>query len=429
MDTIADQFQNELLNIIQVCFHRPEAEFVEADTKGQKRDVKGEFLDKVTPFCVSYLEQRNFDTEKTSQFFNVPYVDITFGQLSKDFKLMHSFEYVPGKESIPYSVILCRMFMAVLNRISIPDTTATESQENIKNISIAVADLFLSINAFVLYYVAKQELVSPIQNNKKSQGAQHTIIGRIIDKLAPLICDKKKIDAVKLACQQCPDLQLRLIEYAELKRTSNEEYFKWFQLDKFFDRKDFSPITTLSNIRDNDTSACWESPAPINLSVITIPLLCDNATVVDEQQTDLVSKLQHLIGEQKKRLTSSKFVVQVGTVGQTVYIIDLLSVEEREVGLSEMTWVQRINYLKRSFNVVGDSLDNLKIVEPLQIQVGILNTKIQNEVPKHIIIKTLGFGMYRSFYSSPKTIKRPHDEKTQAADQPVPDNSGKKIRF
>lgn len=415
MDTISAQFQTELLNIIQLCFHRPEVESKESESKGQKRDVKGEFLDKVTPFCVSYLEQRNFDIDKVSQFFNVPYNTITFAQLSKDFKLMHSFEYIPNDvksttEPVPYSVYLCRMFMAVLNRIVSPppnDTTATESQENIKSISIAIADLFLSINVFVLYHVAKQELVNSPQNTKKNQGPQYTIITRIIDKLGPSICQKSKLEPVKLACHQCHNQLLRLIEYVELKRTSNENYFDWAQLDKFFDRKDFSAITTLGNIRDNDKVTCWESPDPIHFSAVTIPLMSQNESVV----------------------TSSKFMVQIGTVGQTVYIIDLLIVEERDVGLSTMTWLQRLDYLKKSFNVTGDTIDNFKIVEPSLTQFGLLNIKIQNEVPKYIVIKTLGFGMYRSFYSSPKTLKRPNDEKAQTTDEQLPEDSGKKIRF
>lgn len=429
MDVIDAQFQNELLNIIQTCFHRPAPELKESEPKGQKRDVKGELLDKMTPFCVSYLEQRNFEIEKTSQFFNVPYNEITFGQLSKDFKLLHLSEYVPATSvPVPSSVYLCRYFMALLNRISTPDTTVTESHENIKNISIAIADLFLSINVFVLYHCAKQELASPQQNTKKTQSPQYTIITRIIDKLAPQMSDKRKTEAVKSAAHLCNDLHVRLIQYVELKRTSNEKYFEWAQLDKLFDRKDFSPIATIGSIRDSDKVACWESLAPVNFGVITIPLLCDNDMSLDDQ-SDLVSKLQHLIGDQKKRIQSSKFVVQTGTIGQTTHIVDLLSVEEREVGLSDMTWLQRIDYLKRSFNVTGDLLENYKIVEPIEIQIGLLNMKIQNEVPKHIVIKTLGFGMYRSFYSSPKVIKRPHDEKAQTTDEQTPDDSGKKIRF
>jgi hypothetical protein len=133
--------------------------------------------------------------------------------------------------------------------------------------------------------------------------------------------------------------------------------------------------------------------------------------------------------ESEHSIISSKFKVQIGTIGSILYIFDLLNVEERNVGLTDMTWIQRIQYLKKSLNVTGDSFEQYKIVEPMRIHNGLLNVKLQNDVPKFIVIKTLGFGLYRSFYSSPKSLKRPHDEKTQTAEEPTTSDSGKKIRF
>lgn len=414
MEVIVTQFQTELLNIIQNCFYRTEVDLKETDPKTQKRDVKGEFLDKVTPYCVAFIEQRSFDIENVSQFFNVKYSDLLFQNLSRDFKLMHSEEYNPAVDPPTPVVHLCRMFMSVLNRLTTSQTSTDvvpPSQENIKNIAIAIADLFLSINAFVLYHCAKQELVSVPQNNKKNQGPQYTIITRLVDKLAPSICAKSKLEALKLACYQTASSQLRLIQSAELKRTNNEFYFSWSIIDTYVERREFSPITAIAHIRDTDKISFWESQSPINFSTVIIPL------VHEISETD------------NEHITSSKFKVQVGTIGSVIYIFDLLNVEERTVGLTEMTWLQRIQYLKQALKVTGDSFEQYKIVEPMPIQIGLLNVKLQNDVPKYIVIKTLGFGLYRSFYSSPKSLKRPHDEKTQTREEPVTSDSGKKIRF
>jgi len=430
MEDIVGQFQSELINIIQNCFYRTEVDSKETDSKTQKRDVKGEFLDKVTPYCVAFIEQRSFDIENVSQFFNVKYSDLLFQNLSRDFKLMHSEEYKPAFDTPTPTVYLCRMFMSVLNRLTAPPTSTDNtlvppSPENIRNISIAIADLFLSINSFVLYHCAKQELMSVPQNNKKNQAPQYTIITRLVDKLAPLVCPKTKLEALKLACYQTPSLQLNLIQSAELKRTTNESHFNWSIIDTYPERRDFSPITAINNIRDTDKISYWESQSPINFSTVIIPLVHE---ISETQSTDLVSKLKHR-DESEHSIISSKFKVQIGTIGSILYIFDLLNVEERNVGLTDMTWIQRIQYLKKSLNVTGDSFEQYKIVEPMRIHNGLLNVKLQNDVPKFIVIKTLGFGLYRSFYSSPKSLKRPHDEKTQTAEEPTTSDSGKKIRF
>lgn len=421
MEVIPVQFQSELLNIIHSCFNRNDADSKENDFKTQKRDAKGEFLDRVTPFCVAFIEQRNFDLDNVSQFFNVQYSEIKFQDLSRDFKLMHSGEYSPEQEPTPI-VYLCRTFMVVLNLLTNPPTNNEPvlQPENIKNVSIAIADLFLSINVFVLYHCAKQELINVIQNNKKNQGAQHTIITRIVDKLAPVICAKIKVEATKLACYQTPELQLRLIQAAELKKTSNEKFFTWDVLDFYFERKDFSPLTSIHNIRDAGQIYFWESQNSINFSIVIIPIV--------HKLTE--SKLEN------KQITSSKLKVQIGTIGSVAYIFDLLNIEERNVGLNEMTWFERINYLKQLLNVTEDIFEQYKIVQPQLIPIGLLNVKLQNGIPKYIVIKTLGFGLYKAFYSSPKSLKRPldspksvKDEKETTIEEPNAADNRKKIRF
>lgn len=415
-----EQFQDVLINLIKQFFMPNEPL-----SKESKRDVKGDFLDKVTPICVSILEHNNMDIENVSQHFDIPYKKLTFANL-RDYKI-YAGDYNDSHEPNQV-VLLCREFMTALKTEPI-----CQSQETIKNLSLAIADLFMCLNTFVLFYVTKKELPCTPSNNKKNQSPQNIIISRIFDKLVPLIAPKAKVDAVKLACQKSPTLQLNILKLAELKNTDEESTLNWSQLDTYVERKDFSPIATIASIRDTNKIYIQTFQEPVNFSVTTIPLVSSTHwDIRDNKVLDLVDQLQTAIGnpsESHHTIRSGIFEVQIGTVGHVDYIIDLLSVKECEIGLSKMTWLERIELFKRSFKIENDTYDNYKIISPSLINIGRLHMMINNTLPQYIILKTVGFGLYRSYYSSPKANKRVNDEKATGDEEATTEHSPKKPRF
>jgi len=309
----------EFLNIIQHCFKNHGDNLQESATKIQKKDSRAEFLDRVTPQCVAYLEKSNFDTSGISQFFEIPYAELKFDKLTKEFKAMHTFEYTPKMSPSPPEAILCRILMSALNNFALGEK---ETQENIKNVAIAITDLFLSINTFVLYHVADEELAIPSHSSKKNQSPVQVINNRIIDKMNQLGSHKVQHDMIKQSCQMSPTLLLKLIELVELRRTVCDQYFLRQNLDKFVLRNEFSPITSIGNIRDIDKLYYWESEPKNSINFSTIPLACSTSS------------------------GPRKFRVQIATIDNVPHIFDLLEIEEYDGDLMNKTWLERLDYFK-----------------------------------------------------------------------------------
>lgn len=415
---ILSNLEIELYNIAKECFHIKTGVVGEDEQKTQKNEAKVDFLNKVTSRVVCFLERGNLEISKDSLFFLEPYDNLKFAQLRDEFKQLYSHEYIPNVHEIPRSVYLCRQFMNVLKKL-VKDSMLTH---NIKSLSFAIAELFLSINTFVLYHTAKEytnEFRPQIQQNGKNGPVKKLNIQlcfntRIIEKLVPLVYQKFKNEAFKAACQKSDELRLHLIEYAELRRTSIENLFSWEVLDKIIERKEFSAIANIHFLRDCDKIYFYESPTAIQFSNVTIPLVSQHP--IEEKQTNELT------------ISAHKFYLQIGTINHVEYIFDVLYVSECDIGLSKMTWRERIEFFKRTFKVKDDAYGQYKIIEPEFIDMGQLAPKLKHK-QKFYVIKSLGFGMYRSFYSTPKPIKRPSDEAPQTNADPATADTQKKIRF
>jgi hypothetical protein len=422
MDVITADFQIKLLALFQRIFVDTEADDTVVSEKPHKTDQKTKFLDSIAGMCVAYLERERIDTDMESNFFHVKYSEIEYRMInaSKDFKLFYLFEYTPNNPcQMPRVLYLCRMLMQFLVKISSKEDGAVENKNDlIKNASVAITDLYLNINPFVLYHVAGESLPMVIHHQKKNQtGPRDHVFNRIIDKLAPIEYPKLKCEGVKMACQKGEDLLLKLIELVELRRKDNDVYFSNRNIDTYINRRDFTPSNGITNAADNDKLAIFESTIPITFS----------------------TKIQVYLNEETK--DTSRYMLQVGTSGQNMFIIDLLEIMSSNndskstspisnAHLTNMSWVERIEYLKKTFNVETE-LSKMKIISPTPITQRDVNIRIQNETPKFFILKSYGFGQYRSFYYSPKgqSLKRPHNEKEEATDDTQTRDTTKKFRI
>lgn len=381
-----------ILEIFKDCFSQQGPAIVDVAVNGPRRDCRGDFLDKITGSCVRFLEG---DTQQEhSSFFDVPYNELKFSTLGRNFKAAVD---VNGNRCID----LCNMFLDALNKLP---------NEITKNASIATADLFLAINPIVLYYVVLNNVPYVERKAKKNQSAAQIILNRIIDKMAQTNFNKIKHEAIKVACRVYPLMIRSLIESVELKRAESEDQFSWKNLDKFWNRQDFSHITSIHQIRENDKLYYYETESPI---VFSYPTLHYNTP-----------------------LGVRKFKVRVGTCENESYIFDLLEIEEYDADLINKTWIDRIKYFKDELGLTENKCENYKIIEPQPISIGSLNNKVENQIPKHFVVNSIGFGIFKSYYyagRSKRQLEQPeiprHGKEAKSSTGGTTEDNSNKIRF